>query len=667
MSAHSEQDPADRGWCRPIGLVMRIQICVALALIGVAAFQFSVHRESDHRLLRALMVGRARHLAETAARLCAEPLRADDVGALRRLADSFRAGDDILTAAIYDAEHRRLCSGRPAVHGGPTIDRSGADPTIAALGRATASWASADRVVAVAPARIGEDRVGSVKIELSYAPALAASAGIQRRASLALGGFLLGAVLLAAVAARLIMHPVRRLLGVARSVAMGDFDARAAVDRSDELGELAESFNGMLDALTLNDVHREKLERTNSELRTSRASAEATAKAKAEFLSSMSHEIRTPLTAILGFTELLREDAPDRATRKVVDTIHENGHHLLALLDDILDLSRLEADRMSTEREPCDVQRIAQGVVELLRARAEARGVELRLETTTAVPAWIASDARRVRQILLNLVGNAVKFTEHGHVVVRLSEEGSDDDDRRIAIEVEDTGIGMSGEQLSRVFAPFAQADATTTRRFGGTGLGLALSHRFAIALGGSIDVASETDVGSRFTLRIPSVACEPPVDLSPGGDATPAAGDAPLRGARVLIAEDGPDNRCLIEAIIRRAGGDLCYTENGNLAVAAALAAEADGRPFDLVLMDVQMPELDGCEATRALRNAGYRRPIVALTAHALADEMQRCLDAGCDAYETKPIRRRRLLDTLAGLLTDAAPSPPPTAQPRR
>jgi len=397
------------------------------------------------------------------------------------------------------------------------------------------------------------------------------------------------------------------------------------------------------------------LERANADLERARRKAEQAAAAKTEFLANMSHEIRTPMTAILGFTDILLEDgSADEAQREdALRTIRRNGAFLLEILNDILDFSKIEANRLEIEEVPCSPVRILRDVTELMRPRAQEKRVEVRLELEGAIPERLLSDPVRLRQILLNLVGNAVKFTLTGSVVARAR---YDEADRTLEIEIEDTGIGMPESVLVAVFEPFRQGDSSMTRRFGGTGLGLAITKRLVERLGGAITATSEVDRGSCFRVRLPAhpvVEASVASELSEGD--TPTTGrmrarlDSLRSSGRILMVEDGPDNQRVIRHVLQRAGYEVTIADNGEIGVQAALDALEAGTPFGVILMDVQMPVLDGYEATRRLRERGYTRPIIALTAHALPSERQRCLDAGCDAFATKPIERVALLETIA------------------
>lgn len=426
-------------------------------------------------------------------------------------------------------------------------------------------------------------------------------------------------------------------------------------------------------------IRRETAEKTAvmtrhaEELTTARDLAQAANRSKSEFLANMSHEIRTPLTAILGFAELLNDGSGEKVSpaerARHVETIRRNGEHLLSLINDILDLSKIEAGRMTVERIQTDVCRTLEDVRGLMGMRAQSKGLELSVVADGPLPAAVVCDPVRLKQILVNLVGNAIKFTEQGRVTVRVRLEGAPTDSR-LVFDVQDTGIGMTAEQCSRLFGAFMQADTSTTRRFGGTGLGLRISRSLAQMLGGDVTVASRSGVGSTFTVVIPAgeVRQTDLVRYDPhrGGAAssTPdSAGQAAgtLAGRSMLLVEDGPDNQRLIAHHLRRAGGTVRIAGNG--VEALKVLSELGWRggeatvapPFDLVVTDMQMPEMDGFTLAAKLRSMGWTGPIIALTAMAMEGDAARCMAAGCDGYATKPIHPSNLLTTCRTAIASA------------
>ena len=440
-----------------------------------------------------------------------------------------------------------------------------------------------------------------------------------------------------------------------------------------DVTELSQAREEALQLLQSSEAAKAKLEALNHLLaeQTARANslaAEAAAAnaAKSEFLANMSHEIRTPMTAILGFTEAARDACPRSCEfgrheyLEYLDVVGRNGDYLIQLINDILDLSKIEAGKLTVEQIACAPAELVGEVESLVRVRSAAKGLDLRVAFENALPATIQSDPTRLRQILINLLGNAIKFTEVGHVTLTVRLVPNADTGPRLEFDVSDSGLGMTSDQADKLFQPFAQADTSTTRKFGGTGLGLTISKRLAEALGGDVRVVwTEPGAGSCFRLTvatgpldaIPLVAA-PRAQAAPQQAAPATTATPPLTG-RVLLAEDGPDNQRLIAHLLKKAGATVTVVENGALAVDAALAADHEGTPFDLILMDMQMPVMDGYTATSTLRERGYRGAIVALTAHAMAADRQKCLDAGCDDYATKPIDRAQLVATLQTAMT--------------
>ena len=399
------------------------------------------------------------------------------------------------------------------------------------------------------------------------------------------------------------------------------------------------------------------LEATNKKVESFCEAARAATQAKSEFLAKMSHEIRTPMTAILGYADVLLGSLRSPDDVEAVQTIKRNGVYLLDLVNDILDLSKIEAGKLDVSRSACSPGAMLSEVVSLMRVPAAEKNLSLDMECLGPIPETIQSDALRLRQILINLVGNAVKFTSAGGVRVTARLIEGDDGQAKMQFDVTDTGIGIPADQMAALFQPFAQGDVSTSRRFGGTGLGLAISKRLAEILGGDITVRSTAGEGSTFSLTVAAGPLQEVPMISDAAEAanhtkpaSPPADHAPVRLAgRLLLAEDGPDNRRLISLLLRNAGADVELTENGRIALDLFLAAKREGREFDLILMDMQMPVMDGYEATRRLKAEGCTAPIVALTAHAMAGDRERCLEAGCDDYISKPVDRTALLTLVA------------------
>jgi two-component system, sensor histidine kinase len=477
---------------------------------------------------------------------------------------------------------------------------------------------------------------------------------------------------------KFIAQPILDLAETARRISEdGDYSVRAGWDSEDELGGLHMAFNLMLDQIESSeaalqsahaDLEQRVLDRT-AQLRAeiverekiqlalehARDAAESANRAKSEFLANMSHEIRTPLNAVLGFTDLLQmggDEGDDAKRQEYLGLIHTSGEHLLGLINDVLDLSKIESGRLEVERVPCSPQQIVADVISVLRVRANEKGLALEYHWEEGVPMMVLADPGRLRQLLVNLVGNAIKFTAQGRVQV-VGRLVPSQNQNLLAFQVIDTGVGIPQDKLDDIFDPFVQADSSVTRKFGGTGLGLAISRRIVEAMGGTLTVHSEVGRGTIFTATVEvnclsgaAMAAASCSDIlpSPKPPGPPAAEHA---SGRILVVEDGETNRKVIELILRRAKLEVVTAENGKLGVDAAMA-----EPFDLILMDMQMPVMDGYTAARTLRENGLALPIIALTAHALAGDEQKCLAAGCSGFMTKPIHAASLLRAIDDII---------------
>jgi signal transduction histidine kinase/CheY-like chemotaxis protein len=366
------------------------------------------------------------------------------------------------------------------------------------------------------------------------------------------------------------------------------------------------------------------------------AKAIEASRAKSAFLAMMSHELRTPMNGVLGLAHALRGTALDARQAEYLEMIEESGQGLMAILNDILDLSKIEAGKLSLEVAPFDVRKLALQTRAVWSESARLKDLDLILEVSPSTPAWVAGDAARVRQILMNLVSNALKFTDAGRVVIRLGAEAS-----VVTISVSDTGVGMSAEQIKRLFTPFSQGDRSTARRYGGTGLGLSICRQLADLMAGEILVVSEPGVGSTFTVRLPLPEATAPV-------LAPVPAPAPqLDGARVLVVDDNAVNQTVARAILEAVGAVVAVANDGHAALARLRIEE-----FDVVLMDVHMPVMDGVEAVRRIRagEAGRRDlPIVALTADAMLGDGERLIAQGFDDAHPKPVQPAKLLATIA------------------
>lgn len=406
--------------------------------------------------------------------------------------------------------------------------------------------------------------------------------------------------------------------------------------------------NGVLGCtVTLTDIS--ELKRVEAELKKAKDEADAASQAKTRFLANMSHEIRTPLGAVMGYSELLATPGLSPAQRDdFIAKIKRNGCHLSSLIDDILDLSKVESGRLQVEAIDFSLRELLYDVISAVKYRVMEKAISIKVRSEGSVPARISSDPVRLKQVLTNLVSNAVKFTERGHIELTVETDVDDAGKRRLRFLVEDTGCGLTEVQAANLFEPFRQADSSTTRKYGGTGLGLALSRGLARALGGDLvlkhahpgqgccfvaTVALERMSGEFIVNHLSDL--EAPMTTSVVRDE-----DIRLDGIQVLLAEDAPDNQMLVSRFLKMAGATVDVAEDGRVALELAMK-----KKYDVILMDVQMPHVDGLEATSTLRRQGYSSPIVALTAHAMKEERDRTRSAGCDEHLTKPINRNALL----------------------
>ncbi len=410
-------------------------------------------------------------------------------------------------------------------------------------------------------------------------------------------------------------------------VGNGDFNVTVPVRSGDELGQLATSLNSMTEKL---------LTQTSS-----RANAEHASETKNLFLANMSHEIRTPLNAILGFSELLgAPDVSDADRSRYAKIIKRTGNSLTTIINDILDISKVEAEQIEIESADFSLTQLMSDLEALLKMRADEKGIDLSFTRGPGVPDWIQSDASRLRQILANIIGNSIKFTEAGSVKVEYGVESSD-----LIFHVKDTGGGIAPGRVDRLFKPFSQGDDSVQKKFGGTGLGLMISQRLAQLLGGDVGLKeNRPPIGSMFMIKIRFTPAKTPgVDRTESMTEHKLIAETNLAGRTILVIEDSKDNQLLAELYLTEAGAAVEFADNGKMGVDAVKRSN-----FDLILMDIQMPVMDGYTATAELRKIGCVIPIIALTGYAMKEDQEKCLRVGCDAYLSKPFDRAKLVHAV-------------------